>query len=450
MIAGLAENLLWTSLIMLIVLVIRRPVAAAFGAPAAYALWLLPALRLVMPDFPAAEFLSVPVPAVDIVLTDGPPQAAGAAADRFSWWSLMRLCWLGGAAAFLLWQVAIYRAFLTSLSLSARGLGSHQGLPLIESAAVKGPLALGLLDRRIVVPLDFATRYSPDEQRLALEHEAVHHRRGDIWLNVLALLVLALNWFNPIAWFAFRAFREDQELACDAAVAASAAPAARHDYARALIKSASRPGLVAACPLNRADQLKRRLKMMKQHGSGRLRMLGGAVSVVVLGGLTASLGAAHPHPEGEGDAKVKSERVIIMQHGREGARQEGEHKAHSERVIIRRHPPTGSAAGGEGEAKAGQERHEQHVIRMGHGGGAHVMTHCADGEATEVNEGEGNERTRVVLCSRGDAGTPAERADRLQRARERMAQNNELSAEHRARVLAAMDRAIAQLRGQRN
>ena len=33
--------------------------------------------------------------------------------------------------------------------------------------------------------------------------------------------MLALNWFNPVAWLAFRAFRADQELACDAAVAAA-------------------------------------------------------------------------------------------------------------------------------------------------------------------------------------------------------------------------------------
>ena len=86
----------------------------------------------------------------------------------------------------------------------------------------QGPLALGVLDRRIVVPGRFLQRYNPGERRLALEHELVHHRRGDIWWNLAALLVLALNWFNPVAWLAFRAFRSDQELACDAAVARAA------------------------------------------------------------------------------------------------------------------------------------------------------------------------------------------------------------------------------------
>ena len=62
-----------------------------------------------------------------------------------------------GAAAFLAWQWLAYRRFLTELSLDSRSIGAHRGLPLIESAAVQGPVALGLLDRRIVVPADFET-----------------------------------------------------------------------------------------------------------------------------------------------------------------------------------------------------------------------------------------------------------------------------------------------------
>ena len=104
---------------------------------------------------------------------------------------------------------------------------------------VEGPLALGLHEPRLVIPSDFSRRYSPGEQRLAMEHELTHHRHRDIWWNVAAILVLAFNWFNPLAWIAYRAFRADQELACDAAVAARATIEERCDYARALVKSAT-------------------------------------------------------------------------------------------------------------------------------------------------------------------------------------------------------------------
>ena len=242
------------------------------------------------------------------------------------WVPWMLAIWAGGAAVFLVWQFLSYRRFLTELSLSARAVGAHRGLPLVESSAVQGPVALGLLDRRIVVPADFETRYSAAERRLALDHEAVHHRRGDIWWNHLGLFILALNWFNPVAWLAFRAFRADQELACDARVAAAASSEARHDYARALIKSASRPGLIAACPLNHADQLKRRLKMMKTHRSSRARMLAGAAAILALGGLSLAFGSpglaqqdgtTQPQPPAATPAPERHEERIIIHNDRE-------------------------------------------------------------------------------------------------------------------------------------
>ena len=43
------ETLAWTGALIALVLVLRRPVTRHFGANAAYALWLLPFLRLMLP-----------------------------------------------------------------------------------------------------------------------------------------------------------------------------------------------------------------------------------------------------------------------------------------------------------------------------------------------------------------------------------------------------------------
>ena len=51
----LADTLIVTGLLIFAVLVLRRPVARAFGAQAAYALWLLPLLRLVLPQIGRAH-----------------------------------------------------------------------------------------------------------------------------------------------------------------------------------------------------------------------------------------------------------------------------------------------------------------------------------------------------------------------------------------------------------
>jgi beta-lactamase regulating signal transducer with metallopeptidase domain len=446
----LAANMAWASLLMLAVLLIRRPFARAFGAGPAYALWLLPVARFIMPPLPAwpAEVPSL-LSSQTVILWAEEAAAPMSPDGGPGHLPILLAIWALGAAALLVWQWLAYRHFLARLSAGARGIGAYRGVPLVESDAVKGPLALGLLDRRIVVPADFATRYTPAERMLALDHEAIHHRRGDIWWNHLALVLLALNWFNPITWIAFRAFRADQELACDAAVIASADAEARRDYAQALVKSASRPGLIAACPLNHADQLKRRLRMMNDHRRSRARLIGGAAALALLSGIGLSAGAPSlaqqaEQAKGEPRTERREERIIIR------AREGGEREARAERRE------------GSGDGNVRVEERRQVIVMSGREGADRevrrfrferpdgteidIPSGCDGVEPMDVETGE-NSRTRIMLCSR-DGGTPAERAERLQRARDRLAGEDHLRAETRERVLAAIDREIARLRAQ--
>ena len=295
MIAWAVDTLIATSLLMLLVLAVRRPVAECFGAGWSYALWLLVLIRVFMPsidlfggDLPLPQRTVIYIPAA----SGGAAVPSAASPGTGQWLPLLLALWAGGAAVFFAWQQAAYGALMLSLGREGRRAQPPEfgGIPVVASELVDGPMAVGFVHRRIVVPLDFATRYSLAEQRLALEHELIHHRRGDLWWNLAALVMLTVNWFNPLAHLAFRAFRIDQELACDAAVAGAINADGRHDYACALVKSASRPGQIAVCPLNRADQLKRRLKMMKEHRATLGRRMGGAaaVSALVLGGLVVA------------------------------------------------------------------------------------------------------------------------------------------------------------------
>jgi bla regulator protein BlaR1 len=301
MIAWLIENLVAVTLLMVMVLVLRGPVARHFGAGWAYALWAVPALRLVLPPLPQlAPDLYFP-PAMLFIPTAAEMAAPlPAQAGPGQWVPFMLAMWAGGAVIFLVLQWLAYRAFLGRIRETSRPARPplFGGIRTWISDAVDGPLALGVIERRIVLPGDFSRRYNPVERRLALEHELVHHRRGDIWWNLAAMLVLALFWFNPVAWLAFRAFRSDQELACDAAVAGTASLDERCDYARALVKSASRPGLIAACALNPAGELKRRLKMMRGHRASRLRSAGGVAALAAFAAAGFALGSAQPSGAG--------------------------------------------------------------------------------------------------------------------------------------------------------
>jgi bla regulator protein BlaR1 len=297
LIAWGVEALIASSLLMLLVLAVRAPVRRAFGAQVAYALWAIPAARLMLPPLPQgwhgdslpvlpaaepiAHYLATPAAAL--------PMVQGAA-DGIDGPAILLALWLAGAGAFLLWQVTDYRRFRRRVMEGSVALERVGAITVVESAGASGPLAFGIRRRIVAFPRDFASRFEADERKLALMHELGHHARGDLAANWAALGVLALHWFNPVAWFAFRAFRTDQEMANDAGVVARLGGAARHAYGCAIVKAAHGRAIGAACHLHNVRDLKGRLRMLGRKRISRTRALlgGGAVLAVALGALAAT------------------------------------------------------------------------------------------------------------------------------------------------------------------
>ena len=296
----LIEMLATSSLLMLIVLAVRRPVGRWFGARAAYALWALPALRMVLPPLPGAWLLHAPhVGALAPVATAAPlpmtappvampmPMDVSPMAPTVDLGLWLTLLWAAGALLWFAWQMVRYRLFVTRALTGATLLARQCGVDIFASDTVDGPIASGVFRRRIFLPRDFLDRYSSSERRQALLHEGAHHDRHDLVANILAIGIVAVHWWNPIAHVAYRAFRADQELACDATVLADAAPADLHAYGSALVKSTVGRAPAAACAFNRTDEIKRRLRMIGQARMARPRRLAGLLLAggVVAGGL---------------------------------------------------------------------------------------------------------------------------------------------------------------------
>ena len=70
---------------------------------------------------------------------------------------------------------------------------------------------------------------------LVLAHEQGHLTRHDHWWKPLGFALLALTWFNPLAWIAYVYFCKDIELACDERVTKDLSDSERADYSQALL-----------------------------------------------------------------------------------------------------------------------------------------------------------------------------------------------------------------------
>ena len=303
-IAGwLADSLIASTLLMGAVLLARGPVRRAFGPQVAYALWALPLLRFFLPSLPAGWWRAAAATPITragetiTVLVIEPARAVAAAPAPLVWLGpSLALAWAAGAAAFLLFHLVRHQRFCARMLADAEPVERADGVTVLASAAAPGPLAFGIWRRYVAFPHDFAERYDAEERALALAHELGHHARRDLLANWAALVVLALHWFNPLAWRAFHAFRADQELANDARVLAGRSPEARHAYGRAIVKAAHGGAVSAACHLHTISDLKGRLRMLTTSRASRRRLAAGsaAVSLLIAGGLgiTASSSSA--------------------------------------------------------------------------------------------------------------------------------------------------------------
>jgi bla regulator protein BlaR1 len=324
----LTDTLIATGALIALVLVLRRPVSRHFGPGMAYALWALPLLRLVIPPL----VLPMPAPSAEpVLLLEAAPVAAAGQSVAESTASLAWLepvllgLWLAGAIAFLAWRTLGYRQLRTDLLAEARPVGQVGDVRLIESPATVSPLAFGLFDKVIALPPGFMTGTDRQARDLAIAHELEHHAGRDVAVNMAMQPLLALHWFNPLAWLAWRALRRDQEAACDARVVAGRDRATRAAYG-ALIADFARAPRVSiaaslACPVVGEASVVHRLRSLTMSDPTPARRRLGALLLATAGlalPLTASISYA-ADPVEPAKPKVETRKQIVIVDHPEGA-----------------------------------------------------------------------------------------------------------------------------------
>lgn len=301
---------------LIAVLILRRPVRALFGARAAYALWIMiPAamLAVALPgrvETPAAGSIAsataagaaspdrkAATPDQTVSPAGLEPRRPAALPNPQDHAALLLLLWGAGALAaggLLLHRQRRFVAALGALHPETRA----EGRVFRAERPDVGPVLIGALRPRIVLPGDFARRFTPEEQAVVVAHERAHLTGGDAQINLLIASVRALFWFHPLLPVAARLLRVDQELACDETVVARL-PAARRLYAETMLKAQLSP---MAAPLacqwpGEGAALRQRIARIGRPLSRRRRTVGALLaSGLILGGGAAAWAAQPPRP----------------------------------------------------------------------------------------------------------------------------------------------------------
>ncbi|HWS29592.1 MAG TPA: M56 family metallopeptidase [Clostridia bacterium] len=309
--------------VLILCLALLRLAFKKHGSPRLrYGLWLLPAIRLLLPfsvqsalslmnfvpqNAGSAAFPSVtggmpvinaaPFPVTPVTPTPAPEtgmpviavQPAAQAAPSLM--TVLFWVWAVGAALTLFYMFFINLRFYRRVKNTRLPLSCTAELPVYLVPGLNSPCLFGYF--RPVILVNDAAKCSEETLSFVLKHELCHHRAGDSWWALIRNLCLILHWFNPLVWWAAFLSRADCELACDARVMKGFSQSEREHYGMALLstlkKSGAKTSLVNATTSMTGS--KRELRERIVHIAKRPKTLWIAVAALALCALIAAISA---------------------------------------------------------------------------------------------------------------------------------------------------------------
>ena len=253
--------------LILFIVVIRALAIHRLPKTTFLALWMIAALRLLLPlsipmpfkihidldvfsdvaqKLPSGN-IGFPIPGESRHAYDTGAVVSSPAAERIS---IFVILWLVGVLLLALYFSISYLRSMRKFRMSVpdntpyirEWLNAHQIVRPIEvrsSDLISSPLTYGILHPVILLPKKL-DRNDQAALQYVLTHEYVHIRRFDAITKILFAAVLCIHWFNPLVWGMYVLANRDTELSCDAWVIRMTGVKNRSSYALMLIKMEER------------------------------------------------------------------------------------------------------------------------------------------------------------------------------------------------------------------
>ena len=261
--------------LILFIVVIRALAIHRLPKTTFLALWMIAALRLLLPfSIPLTFNIHIgldvfsdvvqELPSGNIASTlpgDSPPSydiGTAVPSPATEHISTFEILWLVGVLLLAIYFSISYFRSMRKFRMSIpdntpyiqNWLTAHQisrPLAVRSSDLISSPLTYGILHPVILLPKKL-DRNDQVALKYVLTHEYVHIRRFDAITKILFAAVLCIHWFNPLVWVMYVLANRDMELSCDAWVIRMLGEKNRSSYALMLIKMEERRnGMSALC-----------------------------------------------------------------------------------------------------------------------------------------------------------------------------------------------------------
>jgi beta-lactamase regulating signal transducer with metallopeptidase domain len=239
-----------TALLLVGALALDRALARRARASLRVALYAPVALRVLLPlDWNLRIPSAPPVETIFAPLLVGARSALDATpSSTLSWYALAAGLYIIGAillaARAIFARVRLGRALVQASPVV--GLDFHLGCAVMQHADL-GPIAVGVLTPRIVVPRELLGKQNEHALACVLRHEVAHLYRRDTWLSAAMLFLGIAAWPVIPVWIAIARVRQLVELACDENALEGADASERRRYGHVLLDIAeSRSSAIAS------------------------------------------------------------------------------------------------------------------------------------------------------------------------------------------------------------
>lgn len=316
------ETIITSSVLILIISVLRYLLRGRISSRLQYGLWLLVVMRLVLPyslfespvsvmnvipDFQRNDSIIVQPNSGNTMLPsyDAPaPQSIQEISDSTTGTTntvdgkvTARFVWLCGMILSGVFFFISNIRFNRKLKRNRRQIDTPQSpLPVYMAASLSSPCLYG-----IVKPVIYLTPDSPSDGKRAayvIAHELTHyHQKDHIW-SFVRVLCLCIHWFNPLVWLAAELSRRDSELACDEGTLHRIGPENRVEYGRTLIEMMVAPSrsldifCCATTMTGGKGEMKERIKRIAKQPKMLITTLA-VVIIVALASIACTFGGVH-------------------------------------------------------------------------------------------------------------------------------------------------------------
>jgi beta-lactamase regulating signal transducer with metallopeptidase domain/uncharacterized membrane protein YkoI len=168
---------------------------------------------------------------------------------------------------------------------------AHKTIGLKKCDFISTSMIVGFLRPTILLP---DKNFDTDELELIFRHELIHYKRGDLYVKLLSVIAISINWFNPSVYLMSASMQADCEASCDEAVITDVGGESKQFYAETIMdmigSKKSNVTMLSTCFYGSKKGIRKRMEaIMNAPSRGKKIAFSVLASLVMLIALSGSL-----------------------------------------------------------------------------------------------------------------------------------------------------------------